>query len=110
MAKIAKAATTFNRLLINSLVCDILVPMPIKPQMREKPIIYKGVRVPNNGRNGSLDINPAIKVLTPNAMARMIKCFGLSIKKRFFPLLIFSVSIIILKVIMKQKMMVMTLA
>ena len=110
VASIAKAAARFKRLLTSNLVCENLVPIPMKPQISENPIIYKGVIFPNNGRNGSLDINPAIKVLTPNAIARIIRCFGLSIKKRFFPLLIFSVSIIILKVIMKQRMKTMTLA
>ena len=110
MAKIVSAASTFSKLLINSFVCDILVPIPIKPQMRETPIIYKGVIFPNKGRKASLAISPAIKALTPNAMARIIRCFGLSMIKRFFPLLIFSVSIIILKVIMKQMMTTMILA
>ena len=110
MAKIVSAASTFNKLLINSLVCDILVPMPINPQMMEMPIIYKGVTLPNNGIKPSPAIRPAIKALTPKAMARIIRCFGLSIRKRFFPLLIFSVSIIILKVIMKQMMTTMILA
>ena len=100
----------FKRLLINNLVWENLVPMPIRPQMREKPIIYKGVIFPNNGRNASPAIRPANKALIPNAIERIISCFGLSIKKRFFPLLIFSVSRIILKVIMKQRMKTMTLA
>ena len=110
VAKIAKAATTFKRLLTSNFVCENLVPIPMKPQMREKPIIYKGVIFPNNGRNASPAIRPANKALIPNAIERIISCFGLSIKKRFFPLLIFSVSRIILKVIMKQRMKTMTLA
>ena len=110
MVKIAKAEAKFKRLLINNLVCENLVPIPMRPQINEAPIIIKGVVSPNNGKNASPAINPAIKALTPNAIARKISCFGLSIKKRFFPLLIFSVSITILKAIMKQKMRTMTLA
>ena len=110
VARIVKAATIFKRLLINNLVCVNLVPMPINPQMRERPIIYKGVILPNNGKNASLAINPAIKVLIPNAIDKNISCFGLSIRKRFFPILIFSVSITILKAIIKQNIKTMTLA
>jgi len=104
VASIAKAETKFNRLLINNLVCENLVPIPMRPQINENPIIYRGVILPNKGRKASLAISPAIKVLIPNAIDKIISCFGLSIKKRFFPFLIFSVSIIILKAIMKQKM------
>ncbi len=104
VAKIANAAMKFKRLLTSNFVCENLVPMPINPQMREIPIIYKGVVFPNKGKNASPAINPAIKALIPNAIERIISCFGLSIRKRFFPLLIFSVSITILKAIMKQKM------
>jgi len=104
------AATIFNRLLINNLVCENLVPMPINPQMRERPIMYKGVFLPNNGRKAPSAISPAIKALIPNAIERITSCFGLSIRKRFFPLLIFRVSRTILKAIMKQKIRTMTLA
>ena len=110
MAKIAKAVTIFNRLLINNLVCENLVPMPMRPQMRETPINNKGVTLPNKGKNAASAINPAIKALIPNAIERIINCFGLSMRKRFFPVLIFSVSITILKAIMKQMMSVMTFA
>ena len=58
---------------------------------------------PSNGKNASFDISPAMKGLIPNAMARIRRCFFLSIKKRFLPLLIFSVSVIVLKAIMKHK-------
>ena len=78
--------------------------------MREIPIIYKGVNFPNNGKNDSPAMSPAIKALMPSAIDKIINCFGLSIKKRFFPLLIFSVSIIILKAIMKQMIRTITLA
>lgn len=104
VASIAKAETKFNRLLINNLVCENLVPIPMNPHTSEIPIIYKGVVFPNKGKNAASAINPAIKVLIPNAIDKIISCFGLSIRKRFFPLLIFSVSITILKAIMKQKM------
>ena len=110
VAKIANAAMKFNRLLINNFVCDILVPMAINPQMREIPIIYKGVIFPNKGKNAASAINPAIKALIPNAIDKIINCFGFSIKKRFFPVLIFRVSSTILKAIMKQKTSTMTLA
>ena len=110
VANIVKAATTFNRLLINNLVCENLVPIPIRPHMREIPNINDGVTLPNNGKNSSPAISPAIKALIPNAIDRIINCFGLSIKKRFFPALIFSVSITILNAIMKQKMRTMTFA
>ena len=110
VANIAKAAMKFNKLLTSSLVWENLVPIPIKPQMREIPIIYKGVIFPNKGRNASLAISPAIKALIPNAIERIISCFGLSIKKRFFPFLIFRVSVIILNAIMKQKMRTIILA
>ena len=110
VTKIAKAATTFSKLLISNFVCENLVPMPMKPQMRDIPIINKGVVFPNKGKNASPAIKPASKALTPNAMDRIIKCFGLSMRKRFFPLLIFSVSRIILKAIMKQRRITMTLA
>ena len=110
VARIVKAATMFKRLFTSSLVCDSLVPIPMRPQMRESPIIYKGVISPNNGKNASPAINPAIKALIPNAIDKIISCFGLSIRKRFFPLFIFRVSSIILKAIMKQNTRTMTLA
>lgn len=104
VASIAKAATTFNRLLTSNFVCENLVPIPMRPQMREMHIINKGVIFPKRGRNASSAISPAIKALTPKAMERIISCFGLSMRKRFLPLLIFSVSITILNAIMKQMM------
>ena len=110
VARIVKAATMFRRLLISSLVCENLVPMPMRPQMRERPTIYKGVIAPNKGKNCSPAISPAIKALTPNATDKIINCRGLSMRKRFFPVLIFSVSSTILKAIMKQKTNTMTLA
>ena len=110
VARIVKAATMFKRLLINNLVCENLVPIPMRPQMREKPIIYKGVIVPNKGKNAESAISPAIKALTPNAIDKIINCRGLSMRKRFFPVLIFKVSSTILKAIMKQKTNTMTLA
>ena len=110
VARIAKAAAMFKRLFIKSLVCENLVPIPIRPHTRDIPIIYIGVIFPNNGRNASPAISPAIKALTPNAIDKIINCRGLSIRKRFFPVLIFSVSITILKAIMKQMMSTMTLA
>ena len=97
----AKAATTFNRLLTSNLVCENLVPMPISPQMRETAAINNGVILPNSGKKASPAISPAIKALIPNAMESIISCFGLSIRKRFFPLLILRVSSIILKAIIK---------
>ena len=110
VVNINKAATMFKKLLINNLVCENLVPIPINPQMRERPIIYKGVTLPNKGKNCSPAISPAIKALTPNAIDKNINCLGLSIRKRFFPVLIFRVSSTILKAIMKQKTNTMTLA
>ena len=110
VAKTNKAAKMFKRLLINNLVWENLVPMPIRPQMRERPIIYKGVTLPNKGKNCSPAISPAIKALIPNAIDKIISCRGLSMRKRFFPVLIFSVSSTILKAIMKQKTNTMTLA
>lgn len=110
VARIARAATRFKRLLINNLVCENLVPMPMRPQASEVPNINKGAVLPYNGKNASPAISPASKSLTPNAIERIIRCFGLSIKKRFLPVLIFSVSITILNAIMKQMMRVMTLA
>ena len=109
MARIDKAAAMFNRLLINSLDGENLVPMPIKPQMRASPINKRGVMPPNNGRNISPAIRPAIRAFTPRAMARKNSCPNLSMKKRFLPLLILSVSIIILKAIMKQRIRTTTL-
>ena len=110
VARISKAATIFKRLFISSLVLENLVPIPINPQMSETPIINKGVILPNNGKNASLAISPAIKALMPNAIERIISCFGLSMRKRFFPVLIFSVSSTILKAIMKHSIRTMTLA
>ena len=110
VANITKAAAKFKRLLINNLVCENLVPIPIRPQMREIPNINNGVTLPNNGKNSSPAISPARKALIPNAIERIISCFGLSIKKRFFPALIFSVSITILNAIMKHMIRTITLA
>ena len=110
VANIAKAAMKFNKLLINNLTCENLVPIPMKPQINETPIINKGVIFPNKGKNAASAINPAIKALIPNAIDKIISCFGLSMRKRFLPLLIFSVSITILKAIMKQKMRIIILA
>ena len=58
----------------------------------------------------ALGINALIAGLMADAIERIISCFGLSIRKRFLPLLIFSVSIIILKAIMKQIMRTIILA
>ena len=110
IVSIAKAAAIFNKLLINNFVCVNFVPIPISPQMRAMPVIYRGVIWPNNGKKASPAISPAINALMPNAMDKNISCFGLSIRKRFFPVLIFSVSSTILKAIMKQKIRTMTLA
>ncbi len=110
VANIAKAAMKFNKLLINNLTCENLVPIPMRPQINETPIINKGVILPNNGKNAASAINPAIKALIPNAIDKIISCFGLSMRKRFFPLLIFSVSIIILNAIIKQIIRTITLA
>lgn len=102
VARIANAAPTFRRLLTNNLVWENLVPMAMRPHIREMPIINKGVTVPNNGMNGSPAIRPAIKALTPTATDRNISWRGLRIKIRFRPFLIFSVSMNILNAIMKQ--------
>ena len=110
VVNIAKAATTFNKLLTRSFVCENFVPMATSPQTRETPNTNKGVIFPNKGKNASPAISPASNALIPNAIERIIKCFGLSMRKRFFPLLIFSVSNTILNAIMKQMMRTMTLA
>lgn len=110
MASTANAAAMFNKLLTNNFVLENFVPIPMRPQISERPKINKGVMRPNNGRKALPDIRPAIKALIPNAIERIISCFGLSMRKRFLPLLIFSVSITILNVIMKQSMMTTTLA
>lgn len=102
VANIANAATIFKRLLTNNLVGEKVVFAPIIPQIRDVPAINKGVIFPYKGKNASSAIKPAINGLMPKATVRKSSSLGLSIRNRFFPLLIFSVSIIILKAIIKQ--------